>query len=196
MATLSASALRERRPTLVTFGSPRVGDAEFARPFRDIPGARVVNCCDVVARIPPEEFDQAHIKRLLTELAGEQTLAEVVAQAISLLFLLKKPHFVDVRAPHYVTAAGPIIENPPVANIRADQADARARYRSAPRANSARQGSHAQPAAIDIAGVRQLLRERAGDLFTASGPKLPIRDLADHAPINYLSAVVRHFRGQ
>lgn len=51
MATLAAS----RRPpdTLYTFGSPRVGDKDFAATLAKSVVYRYVNGCDVVARIPP-----------------------------------------------------------------------------------------------------------------------------------------------
>ena len=51
MATLAASAWR---PTLlVTLGSPRVGDAAFADTVAPLASERIVNCCDLVTRVPP-----------------------------------------------------------------------------------------------------------------------------------------------
>jgi Lipase (class 3) len=56
MATLLASI---RRPDLLcTIGSPRVGDAEFVATLQGVNSRRFVNCCDVVARIPPESFGE------------------------------------------------------------------------------------------------------------------------------------------
>ena len=40
--------------SLYTFGSPRVGDVEFVRALQRVVSYRFVNCCDIVARIPPE----------------------------------------------------------------------------------------------------------------------------------------------
>jgi hypothetical protein len=54
MATLAASL---RTPTsLYTFGSPRVGDAAFVDMLQEnrIDHHRYVDCCDLVARVPPE----------------------------------------------------------------------------------------------------------------------------------------------
>lgn len=54
LATLAAS----RRPpdTLYTFGSPRVGDKEFVAGMAKTVTYRYVNCCDVVAQIPPAVY--------------------------------------------------------------------------------------------------------------------------------------------
>lgn len=54
LATLAAS----RRPpdTLYTFGSPRVGDADFAASMAKTVVYRYVNCCDVVAHLPPAVY--------------------------------------------------------------------------------------------------------------------------------------------
>lgn len=53
---------------LYTYGSPRVGDAEFAERFRDLfPGGggpehhRFVNERDIVTRVPPEPFGYRHV---------------------------------------------------------------------------------------------------------------------------------------
>ena len=52
LATLMAGL---RRPdALYTFGSPRVGDATFVEALKDVKSYRYVDCCDVVARVPPE----------------------------------------------------------------------------------------------------------------------------------------------
>lgn len=62
LATLSAC--RMRPSFLYTFGSCRVGDAAFADAMRGTSHERFVNCCDLVSRIPPEEFGYAHVGRL------------------------------------------------------------------------------------------------------------------------------------
>lgn len=62
MATLAASL--HLPAALYTYGSPRVGDAEFASAMQQKPLDihRYVDCCDIVARIPPEGvFGYAHI---------------------------------------------------------------------------------------------------------------------------------------
>ncbi len=50
---------------LYTYGSPRVGDADFARSVQNAVAVRVVNCCDLATRVPPEAvFGYAHAGRL------------------------------------------------------------------------------------------------------------------------------------
>lgn len=50
------------RPTLlVTLGSPRVGDADFASALSGISITRLVNCCDAVTQIPPEMVCYTHV---------------------------------------------------------------------------------------------------------------------------------------
>ena len=69
LATLTASYLA---PTnllasdlhLYTFGSPRVGDNVFAKSMISVDHARYVDCCDLVTRIPPEEFGFVHVGSL------------------------------------------------------------------------------------------------------------------------------------
>jgi hypothetical protein len=60
LATLAASV--HPGSHLVTFGSPRVGDADFAAACRPAAIERYVDCCDVVTQVPPEEFlGYAHV---------------------------------------------------------------------------------------------------------------------------------------
>jgi hypothetical protein len=51
MATLLASI--KRPDFLYTFGSPRVGDAQFVSTLNGLSNSRFVDCCDLVARLPP-----------------------------------------------------------------------------------------------------------------------------------------------
>jgi hypothetical protein len=64
MATLAASL---RTPaSLYTFGSPRVGDADFVAVLetKQLDNHRYVDCCDLVARVPPDKLlGYAHIGR-------------------------------------------------------------------------------------------------------------------------------------
>jgi len=52
MATLAASL--QKPAALYTFGSPRVGDADFVAILKGVANFRYVDCCDLVPRIPPE----------------------------------------------------------------------------------------------------------------------------------------------
>jgi hypothetical protein len=60
MATLAASL---RTPTaLYTFGCPRVGDRDFIAVLQKLDSHRYVDCCDLVARVPPEKvLGYAHL---------------------------------------------------------------------------------------------------------------------------------------
>ena len=59
MATLLASL---RAPdSLYTFGSPRVGDSDFVTALKGLDNHRYVDCCDLVAQVPPEVFRYKHL---------------------------------------------------------------------------------------------------------------------------------------
>jgi triacylglycerol lipase len=59
LATLAAA----RRPpeALYTFGSPRVGDSDFAAALSQVPAFRVVDGRDVVTEVPPEGLGFSHV---------------------------------------------------------------------------------------------------------------------------------------
>ena len=59
LATLSA-ALRQPH-ALYTFGSPRVGDAEFAESIARVVHERYVDCCDGVCTVPPASWSYEHV---------------------------------------------------------------------------------------------------------------------------------------
>jgi len=58
LATLAASVISSG--TLVTLGSPRVGDRTFAASVT-LPSTHVVGCCDGVTEVPPELGGYAHV---------------------------------------------------------------------------------------------------------------------------------------
>jgi hypothetical protein len=63
LATLAASVIPGCR--LVTFGSPRVGDADFVKGCRPAHVERYVDCCDVVTAVPPEDLlGYAHLGQM------------------------------------------------------------------------------------------------------------------------------------
>jgi Lipase (class 3) len=53
MATLASSLQKPK--SLYTFGSPRVGDQAFVDLLQGLDNHRYVDCCDLVARLPPED---------------------------------------------------------------------------------------------------------------------------------------------
>ncbi len=82
LATLAAA----RRPgsTLFTYGSPRVGDADFVAALEgQIVVKRYVNCCDLVTRVPPRPYRHVgrriyidHEGRIHTELSTARVAAD------------------------------------------------------------------------------------------------------------------------
>jgi hypothetical protein len=59
LATLAAALCPQA--TLITFGSPRVGNPAFAQSFAEQRVRRFVNCCDVVTMIPPNLIGYKHV---------------------------------------------------------------------------------------------------------------------------------------
>ena len=58
LATLMASV--HDPACIYTFGSPRVGDADFVSTLMDVENRRYVDCCDLVTRVPPEFLGYTH----------------------------------------------------------------------------------------------------------------------------------------
>lgn len=54
LATLAAAAYRP--DLLVTLGGPHVGNARFCAALADVATTRLVNCCDIVTRLPPRQL--------------------------------------------------------------------------------------------------------------------------------------------
>lgn len=129
MATLLASAWVSDSPpgtqppsALYTFGSPRVGDAEFVATLANISNTRYVDCSDGVTRVPPQ-------------IMGYQHLSE----------------------PQYIDRNGKITPNPGDDFIHADR--------------------------------RSAVEEYFEKYFWKKG-NVAARELADHTPLNYVSAVM------
>jgi hypothetical protein len=129
MATLLASAWLSDSPAgtqppsaLYTFGSPRVGDADFVATLANISNTRYVDCCDGVTRVPPQ-------------IMGYQHLGD----------------------PQYIDRNGKITFNPADEYIHADRLSA--------------------------------VEEYFEKYFWKQG-NVGARELADHTPLNYVSAVM------
>ena len=119
LAVLAASL--QQACELYAFGAPRVGDAAFAARFDGIAVHRVVNCCDLVCRVPPRH-------------------------------IVPWCRFAHVGAPVYLDRDGAVCVAPEPAAIAEDRRYARAEYP-----------------------------------YSWRGGKVGLRDLADHAPVNYVS---------
>ncbi|SFM05042.1 triacylglycerol lipase [Variovorax sp. OV329] len=63
LATLFALVVESAQ--VVTIGSPRVGNADFVAALQGIPITRIVDCCDVVATLPPALAAYRHAGQLL-----------------------------------------------------------------------------------------------------------------------------------
>ncbi|WP_343675958.1 lipase family protein [Paraburkholderia heleia] len=120
IATLFASRCTPN--ALVTFGSPRVGNATFAATLHGVGITRYVDCCDLVTDLPPPIGGYVH--------AGES---------------------------NYITREGAMAPHVDDVFVQADRAAARADY------------------LLNYAW-------RIGNVM--------VRDLADHAPINYVRCLI------
>ena len=116
MATLLACL--NKPAALYTFGSPRVGDATFVSSLQGVANHRFQDCCDLVARVPPEELGYRHVGQ-----------------------------------PHYIDRKRCVIMNPDERFVSKDHGRARWRF---------------------------LLR------YAWRPGNVRVRDLADHAPMNYV----------
>lgn len=198
LATLAAADHAARQPALITFGSPRVGDPTFARVLAGLPIRRFVDCCDVATRIPPELFEQPHVHQLLTDLIPGRLVSDPFARglvsvvAFGLAAALRavgiQPHYVHVGEAEYRDHAGTPLATATTRAIEADQQAARAAYPGSPTRALTELMQQVRTAVTtpgDETHVRDAVRQFSAALF--SGDPVPLRDLADHAPINYVS---------
>lgn len=184
LATLAAIVVRPTK--LITFGSPRVGNENLCALLAGVEVRRFVHCCDLIARIPPERFDQEHVSGLLTELADPDlraflmpALLQRVVAAIPSPFHAPRPnlHFKHAALACYADRNGEIQEDiTDEDRILEDQEAARRAYRQP----DAHEGSRPHT-------LMSLLRSATSHLFGDADAPVAFRDLADHAPINYVS---------
>lgn len=203
---------------LVTFGAPRVGtDALFARPGQVV--RRYVHCCDLVPRVPPARFTETEIESLadglLDNLAAPDGWLAVASQvalrqsariAASTVARIAQGRgwdlsFVHPRPLVYVDRTGGVHLEPSDGHVAADQRQARCDYREA----LGIRGSAGNDAAIldALAGLTGALLRGDADMARTSRERLfaevassdalgrvVVRDLADHAAIHYVRALV------
>lgn len=192
VATLAAAEFRARRPELVTFGSPRVGDAGLAALLRGLPARRVVSCGDIVTRVPPARYTDAAVADVLHGVLLDGPLCQGLARliALSLRTLLDDPSFEHVGELHYIDRHQVLWPQPPSdAEMAADRQLARQHY-----------GHTIAEHLLDPARVPtgptdkalEWLMDHLGlllDHAASQSDQVPLRDLADHAPINYLAGL-------
>ena len=167
---------------------------------------RYVNCCDLIARIPPQQFDQGNVSQLLTELAHPEGLGTLralfvrwaihgAATAIATTFhgLRLTPLFRHVTPACYADRDG--ARRPGItdeARLQDQEAARRAYQQPATRAGHRQlkkrfKALGTMRKAKEHGDALQVLRSFAGHLFAKTESSVPFRDLADHAPINYVS---------
>jgi hypothetical protein len=177
LATLGASEFRDRRPSLFTYGSPRVGDAAFITTLADVTHRRHVDCCDIVAHVPPERFDRQHITELLGVFTGGGIATDALGAAMAAILnpSLRDASYMHAGQVIYIDRTQRVHDPAPSpADMHADQDAACTAYG---RLNLP------VPSGLGDWKVR---------LGTALGvAKVPFRPLADHAPINYVGPLAR-----
>ncbi len=206
-AGLGTLATLDHAPTaLITFGSPRVGDARFCERFR--PGAgrpeifRFVDCCDVVTRVPPERFERDPFFTLFNELGNferlpaiarkpAETLAKAVARGLEAAFsgAVPKIEFSHVAPARYIRFDGTIVDNPTGAAQTQDQWTARRAYPHSTEAELGRLVKLLTSLGASAARRDALRNFTRGVFGLVRGDLVQLRDLADHAPINYVSGI-------
>jgi pimeloyl-ACP methyl ester carboxylesterase len=194
---------------LITFGAPRVGDDAFCAHFDVRPGRRFENCCDLVWRVPPESFTAPHFSQVFRELGLSPLLATPLAHQLGKLKLPGK--FAHVAPPCYIRADGSRTDTSSDAERRQDQEQARRAYPHPARlaldeiatvVKSLLSDELRRKFTIlgrdlstkgrdDSAFARRVLRDFFRELFqqVRLGKAVALRDLADHAPINYVSGI-------
>jgi hypothetical protein len=164
IATLAA--VDTEPAALITFGSPLVGNGGLGALVRSKAAIchRYVDCCDLVTRVPPERFDREHVGRLFLELAEAETLGGRLGAHLAHLA-------VQTGADALAAVFSLSHFDPEFTHV------CPALY--ADRTGALRPGISAEEIRKDQETAR---RQYQRTLSSAA-----LRDLADHAPINYVS---------
>lgn len=203
---------------LVSFGAPRVGtDSILLRSPQ--PVRRYVHCCDLVPRVPPASFTAADLEDLADGLldnlgdpdgwlsiASRGALRESARLAAGTVARIARGRgwdhaFVHPHGLVYLDRRGGIHPDPSPESVADDQRLARREYREALGSGGAGGNEGAILAALGslsaalLRGDTASAREARGRLFAevsrsdALG-RVVIRDLADHAAIHYVRALL------
>jgi hypothetical protein len=164
-AAIATLAAIEIKPSLlITFGSPLVGNDKLAALLDPKKIRRYVNCCDLITRVPPERFDKKNITQLFAELAAIEGL----------------PHLGAFFAKRAIQGIGAAI------SFMMHQLHLDPHFKHV-----------AREIYIDRHGTiqrnitpkdRHRDQEAARHAYARSLTSPPFRDLADHTPLNYVSA--------
>lgn len=203
---------------LITFGAPRVGTdslrRRLARPVR-----RYVHCCDLVPRVPPARFTEADLDDLAAGLldnlappegwlaiASRAALRQSARVAAGTMARVAEGRgwdrsFVHPVALLYLDRLGGIHVEPDERLVAADQRQARSDYRTALGVGVAGGDTPALLEALasltgaTLRGDKDSARAARERLFAeisrsdALG-RVVVRDLADHAAIHYVRALL------
>jgi hypothetical protein len=163
-AIATLAAIETKPDALITFGSPLVGNDKLGALLASKTKLcrRYVNCCDLITRVPPEQADREHVGQLLSELTPVDRLGPLGSLVKGTLgtttSLVSSVLHVAHLDPHF-------------------QHICPAHY--ADRTGKLRPGISAEDRQKDQDAARKAYRRTPGSAA--------LRDLADHAPINYVS---------
>lgn len=220
MATLCAADFPAVE--LVTFGAPRVGTDSLRLPSRQ-PVRRYVHCCDLVPRVPPARFDEADLEDLADGLldnletpegwlavASQAALRQSARLAAGTVARIAAGRGWDHAFAHpgpsiYLDRHGNVHHEPAPGTVAADQRQARSDYRDA--LGITAPWGHgtvlletlASLSGAMLRGDKDALGAARDRLFAelsrsdASG-RVVVRDLADHAAIQYVRSLLRAAR--
>ena len=203
---------------LVSFGAPRVGTETLSGRLRG-PVRRYVHCCDLVPRVPPARFAPADIEDLADGLldnlappggwlavASQVALRQAARLAAGTVARLAAARgwdrsFIHPRPLVYLDRTGVAHLEPDPGQIAADQRQARGEYREA--LGIGARGSDDAAILESLAGLTAALVRGEADAARAARERLfaelarsdalgrvVVRDLADHAAIHYVRALV------
>ncbi|MFZ4733799.1 MAG: lipase family protein [Pirellulales bacterium] len=207
---------------LVTFGAPRVGSETLFFRQRQ-PVRRYVHCCDLVPRVPPASFTEPDLHELAdglldnlgtpegwlgaaSQMALRQTARLAAASLARMAELRGWAHrFVHPRPLIYLDRRGAIHSDPADDLMTGDQRQARRDYRAALGGGGTTGESSAVLEALAalssalVRGDRAAVGRARETLFrelarTDALGRVVVRDLADHAAIHYVRALVERAR--
>jgi hypothetical protein len=202
LATLAAVDTAHSK--LITFGSPYVGNAVFTARLAGTETRRYVNCSDVVTRVPPPKFDRENFFKLFSDLgnfAGRNPLLVAPVKPLVLgaaevldgaFHAVRGDTFVHAGTAVYINRDGNISLNTSDAERATDQTAARSAYDGPGIGDAWSLLQTCFGALHGSAPPLEKLRHFIHTLFNDFGAApVPLRDLADHAPVNYVSALAR-----
>lgn len=203
---------------LVTFGAPRVGTGRLALGARQ-PVRRYVHCCDLVPRVPPARFDEPDLAELADALldnlappggwlavASQTALRQSARLAAGTLARIARGRgwehaFAHPAPPLYLDRRGVLHDDPRPEQVADDQRQARREYREALGGTAAggdqgaileALGSLSAALVRGDAAAARAARERLIAEVARSDAlgRVVVRDLADHAAIHYVRALL------